>query len=187
MKYFFYILTFSLFALLHVKTLGYTDDTAQQIATANQSEALTVGPSNDTYEGAGDFSPMQFFAVLFLLGIALLMVGVGIGLLVLGLLIFFGLVSFGVLSTSLVVGINSRSIKSGFKTLVMLSSTIGGLLLGSVGFWFQNRVQHWWTSEFALISGAICGLFVGLLFGLLTVYVFRRLTNYFKRKLDLWT
>jgi hypothetical protein len=128
---------------------------------------------------------MQFFAVLFLFGIVLLGVGAGIILTVLGLFILFGFVSFGILSTSLIVGLHKKSFEKGFKVFIVLSSTFVGLLLGLVSFWLQNKIQHWWTTPFALVSGAICGLLGGLVFGVLTFYVFKRLSSYFKIKLKL--
>ncbi len=132
-----------------------------------------------------DFSPMQFFGVLLLFGIILLGVGAGIVLTICLLLMLFTLVSFGVLSTSLIVGLNKKSLKKGVKTFIVLSSAIGGLLLGLLSFWFQNKIQHWWSTQFALLSGAVCGLIGGLIFGALAFYLFRRLTVYFKRKLKL--
>jgi hypothetical protein len=179
------LITILLFILTSLTTFGQTVDSLNQAKKSTQSETLITQTTPKEYEDSDDFSPgLLFFAVI---GIAfiLVFVGVGIALTVLGLLIIFAFVSFGILSTSIIVGLNKKSFAKGFKTFIVLASSIGSLLFCSAGFWLVNKITHWWTIKTAIITGASFGLLSGFAFGLLAFYILQKLTNYFKQKLNL--
>ncbi len=159
-------------------------DSSKQITTSIQRDSLTkttgVYHNNET----DDLSLMQLFFVLVFIGVILLGIGVGIVVAVLALLILFGLVSFGIVSTSVIVGLNKKSFEKGFKTFIVLGSTIGGLLVGGTSFWLFNKVVHWWSIQTAILTGSIAGLLGGLGFGFIAFYVLQKLTTYLKLKLN---
>ena len=97
----------------------------------------------------------------------------------------FGLISVGILSASILVGVNKKSLATGFKTFLVSSSTIGGLVICGLGLWLLNKITHWWTTKTAIIIGATCGLLAGFIFGLLAFYILQQLTTFLKKKLNL--
>lgn len=149
--------------------------------TFYQPSDTTEPSSSDELENGS--SPGLFFMAMFGFGIMFLGVGCGITLTFIVVLVISVLVSIGVLSAAVLVGLNKKSYTAGFKTLVVLGSAVGGIFLGSAGFWVLNKIMKWWPLETALISGAFAGLIGGLLFGYTCWYVLRRLTGYFKSKL----
>ncbi len=180
-----FILIFWFSMLTCLTIFGQTSDSIKPFTTAEKANTLMTTHNTADFDQSDDFSPGMLFFALIGLALILICVGAGIVLTVLGLLAIFGLVSFGVLSTSLIVGLNKKSFAKGFKTFIVLSSTVGGLLICGTGFWLFNKIVHWWTTQTAIFTGATCGLLAGLIFGLLANYILQRLTNYFKTKLNL--
>jgi hypothetical protein len=187
MKLTLFITTILLFTLTSLRTFAQTADSTIQITNSVQTDTITTKSNSMKYDENDDFSPGLFFFAMIGFVFILVCVGAGIVLTVLGLLIIFGLVSFGILSTSIIVGLNKKSFAKGFKTFFVLASTFVGLIFFGVGFWLLNKIAHWWTTQTAIITGATSGLFAGLAFGLLAYYVLQRLTTYFKQKLNLTT
>jgi hypothetical protein len=187
MKQTLFITTILLFILTSLTTLGQTADSTIQITSSVQADTITAKSNSMEYDESDDFSPGLFFFAMIGFVFILVCVGAGIVLTVLGLLIIFGLVSFGILSTSIIVGLNKKSFAKGFKIFIVMASTIGGLLFCGVGFWLLNKIVHWWTTQTAIITGATSGLIAGFAFGLLAYYILQRLTTYFKQKLNLTT
>ncbi|HVA99540.1 MAG TPA: hypothetical protein VNG53_11655 [Bacteroidia bacterium] len=187
MKRTLYLIIILFFSLTSFKTFGQKTDSKVKIITSAQTDTIATEKSSAAYDESGDFSPGLFFFAMIGLVFLLTCVGTGIVLTVLGLLILFGLVSFGILSTSIIVGLNKKSFAKGFKTFIVLISTIGGLLFCVAVFWLYNKIVHWWTLQTTIIIGSTFGLLAGLAFGLLAFYVLQRLTTYFKQKLNLTT
>ena len=179
------ILTF--FLLTYLFASGQTIDTTKikPATTTVKSDTSTHSASNDPYAGTDDFSPGLAFFALLGLGFICLCVGVGIVITVGALLIIFGLISVGILSASILVGVNKKSLATGFKTFLVSSSTIGGLVICGLGLWLLNKITHWWTTKTAIIIGATCGLLAGFIFGLLAFYILQQLTTFLKKKLNL--
>jgi hypothetical protein len=147
------------------------------------TDTLGATPQNYSTDLENDFSPGLFFIAIFGFGIMFLGVGFGIALAFIVVLVISVLVSIGVLSAAVLIGLNQKSYTAGFKIFVVLGSAVGGIFLGSAGFWVLNKIMKWWTTETALLSGSFAGLIGGLLFGYTCWYVLRRLTGYFKAKL----
>ena len=180
-----FILIAILILLSGKRICGNAIDSTNNITSSIKNETLSTNSNADTYEETNDFSPMVFF--IFVCGIAFVFacIGGGIVLTVLGLFIVFELVSFGIISTAIIVGINKQSLKKGFKTFILIASTIGGLLIGGMSFWLLNKVTHWWTTQTAILTGLTSGFIGGLGLSLIAFYILQRLTIYFKQKLDL--
>lgn len=180
-----YLITIVFFFLLTTNlVVAQNNDSTNTSITTIQSDT-THATTTDPYEVTDDFSPGLAFFALIGIGFILVCVGAGIALTVIGLLIIFGLISFGVLSASVLIGLNKKSFALGFKTFLVSTSTIGGLLLGGFGFWILNKVLHWWTTQTALTVGAALGLLAGVTFGLITFYILQRLTTYLRDQLEL--
>ena len=180
------ILTISMLLLICGSTIyAQTIDSTNNAISSTQVDTLTKTDHSADIDESDDFSPGLLFFALIGFAFILASVGCGIVLTILALLIISGLISFGILSTSILVGLNKKSFATGFKTFIVLTSTIGGLLLGGTCFWLLNKVLHWWTVKTAIIIGGTCGLLSGLLFGILTFYILQRLTNYIKEKLNI--
>ena len=160
-------------------TIGQvTDSTSSKYQTEQTYSNVPTG--TEEYE---DFAPGLAIFALFAFVFILVCVGAGIVLTVVGLLILFGFVGAGILSASILVGLNKKSFTKGFKTFLVSTTTIGGLLIGMTGFWILNKVTHWWTLKTTLFTGSITGLFTGLVLGLVAFYVIQKLTTYLKSKL----
>ena len=179
------IFTLTVLLLTFVVVGGQTLDSTTHSSATIQTDSLTKVSKADPYAGTGDFSPGLAFFALIGLGFVGVYIGVGIVLTVIGLLIVFGLVSVGILSASLIVGLNKKSFAKGFKTFLVLSSSVGGLIICGVGFWLLNKVVHWWTTKTAILIGASCGLLAGIAFGFLGFIILQRLTTFFRKQLNL--
>ena len=173
-----YIATILLFLLTYSLVFGQVVDSAL-ISTA-QHDTLTASNNTEVNEDSVDEygSPLMLFVIIFLV-LALACIGAGIVVTVLGLLVLFGLVSFGIISTSIIIGLYKKSFAKGCKSFVVLAATIGSLVCCTAGCWVFNDFVHWWTTEYALLIGAVCGLFAGCAVGLFVFTILQRLTTYF--------
>jgi hypothetical protein len=160
---------------------GQSNDTTNAVTKVQTDTSAAY--SVDVYDGTDDFSPGLAFFTLIGIGFILVCVGAGIVITVIVLLILFGLISGGILSVSLIVGLNKRSFASGFKTFLVTTTSFGGLLIGGLGFWLINELLHWWTTQIALSSGACMGLIAGFIFGIFAFYVLQKLTTYLQNQL----
>jgi hypothetical protein len=170
--------------------VGQTVDTNNSGISAMHIDTLTTINHSAEIDESDDFAPGLLFIALIGIAFILVCVGCGIALTVIALLIIAIFISLGILSTSIIVGLNKKSFTTGFKTFIVLTSSIGGILLGGISFWGFNQLVHWWTVKTAVLLGVICGFFGGLVFGILAFYILQRLTNYLKRKLNItdnWT
>jgi hypothetical protein len=178
----FYILT--IVFLTNNLTFGQLTDSIQTNSQTEQTQSnLTTETETEEFEDIDDFAPGLFFFALFAFVFILICVGAGIVLTVVGLLILFGLIGAGILSASILVGLNKKSFTKGFKTFLLSTTTIGGLLIGMTGVWILNKITHWWTLQTTLLTGSISGLLAGLVFGLFAFYVIQKLTTFLKTKL----
>ncbi len=112
-----------------------------------------------------------------------ILIGTGIVVAVLTLFIIFGLITTGVLSVSVMVGLNKKSFMTGFKTFVITCSTVFSALIMALFFFIYNKIVHWWSGEKAALIGICTGLIAGFLLGALLMLIVRRLTEFFKTKL----
>jgi predicted lipid-binding transport protein (Tim44 family) len=185
MKLFLCILTCWLLVSPSTISFGQSHDT---LATAASPVSTTLAsPESTTYatQPDNDFAPgllgVAVAGVTLILGI----IGAGIALTFLGVLLVAGLVSFGLLSASVLFGLHRRSFAKGFRIFVVSVCTVGGSAVGGVGLFFVSSFMHWWTPKTSLISGSVGGLLAGFLLGLFVCYFLQRLTRYVQTRLDL--
>ncbi|MBC8151628.1 MAG: hypothetical protein H7Z72_01820 [Bacteroidetes bacterium] len=116
-----------------------------------------------------DFDPAGFFAVMVLGAVFLVLIGIGLalgaGVMILSML---GL-SFGVLSASVLVGYLNKSVHTGLRTFVQISSALLGVLTGIltvavIESWHDTPVSFAQTVVSGGIAGGVGGYFMGFLF-----------------------
>jgi hypothetical protein len=133
-----------------------------------------------------DFAPGLFIVIIIFFSV---MAGAMLaGTLAAGLVLFFlfGVVSAGIFSTAVMVGLYKRSVSAGFKTLVLLISTLGGIILGIGGLYLVDILFHLHLSHSVIAwSGLIGGLVGGILLGLALFALIRLFLEYTKRKLSI--
>ncbi|WP_034058447.1 hypothetical protein [Lacinutrix jangbogonensis] len=143
-----------------------------------QNTSNNLVSQDEVYED--DFAPMLLFLVIF----ALVCIGAGIVLTALVLLIIFVLIGAGILSASILVGLNNKSFSKGFKTFLVSTSAVVGLTVGLSFFYAIHETMKIWTLSTALISGGLSGIIAGIGFGFFAFYVIQKLTSFFKVKLN---
>lgn len=109
--------------------------------------------------------------------IACILIGVGVVIGLAALFILFVLVSLGVISTSVYVGLYQRSFQKGFKVLILLTTTLSAMAVGMTGLVVVNHIQHWFSPITALGIGAVSGVAAGILLGLLIHAVIRKVSS----------
>ena len=137
-------------------------------------ESITDQPQDDFSAGMVFF---LFIGIVF----SLICIGIGVVLTVLVVVFVVGLLSFGLVSSSVVVGMYQKSFLKGVKAFIRLSVMTGGMLIGSAGLWMLNKFMHWWTPKSALVSGAGIGLLSGYLLSILIFFFLRKLAIYIKQ------
>ena len=129
---------------------------------------------------------------IFLISITIAFFGMVIGGALIGafvatllLLSLLALVSAGILSAGILTGLYRRSIAAGFKTILVIVCSLGGIIGGTICFWLINRIYdiHLISSTAALV-GAFGGLLCGLLLGFLLAGILRIFMNYCRQKLS---
>lgn len=154
-------------------------------ATHTVKQAAPTPATTDEAIDDDDFTP--FLALFALVGIGLIVGSLIAGtiLVVLALLILAGFVSAGIVSASVLVGLYKNSFAKGFKTFIVLCTTVAGGFAGAVGLWFLSIFSDLFSSEQAVLWGATIGIIAGMTFGFLAIYLIRQLTAYFKTKMNI--
>lgn len=138
-----------------------------------QSEII----SDQTMSEENDFSPAVAVAAIFVFGFILFFIGIGVAFAFLILFLFSVLIGAGILSSSILVGIGSKSFEKGLRFLSISGCTISGILLGTLGFIFFSEVYDWWPLRTSAFVGILFGLFSGLSLGFLLNYTFRQVSD----------
>jgi len=129
---------------------------------------------------------------LFLLAIAIAFVSIVVGatllgsmVVTLGLLALFGLVTAGILSAGVLVGLYRKSNSAGFKTIMAVTGCLSGVLIGEIAFYLINRAYQLHLSGVAVLGiGGFCGLVGGMLLGIVMFLLIRAFLNYCRAKLS---
>jgi hypothetical protein len=147
--------------------------------TAGISSVKTVSNNDD------DFS---VFLIAYAIGFVSVIAAASlVGTIVFALvfLALFLLISAGIVSTGLLVGIRKRSLAAGFKTAFIIFTSLIGTLAGSIGLWLVNHFVHLhWQPANAVLIGALAGLFGGLVLGFILMAFLRLFLEYCQRKLS---
>jgi hypothetical protein len=174
--------------LLVVLTALTLSSNTQTIDSSDMSTNSAYSLSNtqmDEDDVESGYDPGLALFALFGIGFIFICLGTGVVLTIISLLIIFGLIGAGILSASVLVALYQKSIAKGFKLLLVSTTTVCGLFIGTIGFYLFNKIVHWFTTQTALIIGTISGLLTGALLGFLMFFVFKNLTALLKSKLHL--
>jgi len=156
-----------------------TRDTAVRTTRDTAAAAHTAGATQDD-----DMDVFLLFYGIAFIGIAFAAVFVGAAVMVGFLAVLFVLVSAGVFSTSVLVGMYRRSAAAGFRTLLMIVCGLAGFFTGAVGVWLTGRIFHLhWKAQTALLTGALGGLVGGVVLGLVLFFIFNTFFRYCRRRL----
>lgn len=183
LKIFLATLVFSLLAFSSIN--GQAVDTTQKPVRTYQTDSTTIANSSNANE-QDDFAPGLFFFALIGIGLVFVCIGIGPAIAAAGLLVIFGLVGLGILSTSVIIGLNQKSVTKGFKTFLLLLAVAGGVCICTTAFYLIKRLfnLHLALND-TLVIGAASGLLGGLLLGQSINIVFGRLINFFKQRLNI--
>ncbi|MCP1252624.1 hypothetical protein NK212_12250 [Elizabethkingia sp. S0634] len=114
--------------------------------------------------------------VFFILGV----IGIILGLLLILIVIF--LISAGIISTSLLVGLQQKSLSKGFKTFFISVSILGSTIASVILFLFINTVKNWWQTDTAIIAGIVSGIASGWILGVIMFTASKKLVLFLKNK-----
>jgi hypothetical protein len=117
---------------------------------------------------------MALFGIIFFF-VALVLVGVGIALGAFVSVLTFALVTLGVISSSVVVGVRRKSAQAGVRTFLILGGILGGIPCGMFGAWLATTFMALAGTDAKIffyggVSGAVCGVGIALLLD----FLFRR-------------
>ncbi|WP_223578371.1 hypothetical protein [Sphingobacterium sp. GVS05A] len=111
----------------------------------------------------------NFIATLLLMGslvfLVLAVISILLGLLFIVTIIL--LISAGIISTSVIVGLQQRSITKGFKTLFLSSAILGSSIVSVIFCIFLNAVYDWSSNNMSILIGLVLGIILGTVLGLL--------------------
>ncbi|MFC3160804.1 hypothetical protein SAMN05443633_105152 [Chryseobacterium arachidis] len=114
-----------------------------------------------------------FFAIVVIVGVVLCL---------LFILLLIGLITAGILSTSVLIGIQQKSISKGFKTFFLGVSMVGCTIIAIIFFWFVNSVKEWWDTNISIIIGIFCGVLSGYILGLLMFVALKKIISLLQKK-----
>jgi hypothetical protein len=161
---------------------GQVSDSTQQTIESVQAPPAT-NPGPDTEYADEDFPPALFFFAVMGLGLMSLCMVAGLAITAIALAFIIGLISAGILSTSIIVGLSKRSVTKGFKTFLLLSAGITGMAVGTGAIIFINEVVELHLSlGTVLFTGAMSGLMGGLLLGLTLFAMVKRAVHSCKQR-----
>lgn len=142
---------------------------------------------NDNGEPSADFDPGLLLCLLVFIGIIAGAAVLGVILTTIALLGIFAMVSFGILSASIIAGIYSRSVTKGFKVFFILCSIVVGGVLGCIALYTLNLFTLWYNVDDAILMGSAFGLVAGLAGGMITFYFLQRLAAWLRSKITIQT
>jgi hypothetical protein len=163
---------------------------SSQLADSTQRDTVTaVSPTWQSEDSIADddFAPGLLF--LTLIGIGLISVCIGIGSIVTIVLLalLFGFISLGILSSSVIVGLNRRSFTAGFKTFIVSITSVARIVLGITALYLTNYLFDLHLSHsITLCVGAGGGLVAGFILGLISFIMLQQFLRFFKQRLDLY-
>lgn len=95
------------------------------------------------------------------------------------LAIFLVFISAGIISVSALAGIYKRSFTKGFKVLILLSASAGGILIAIFLLFCGQQFLNWWT-DISFLSASVIGLVAGYISGFLFIYLLSKTVKYLK-------
>lgn len=128
----------------------------------------------------------DFLAVLLIMGafFCLFAVIIGVALVLIFFAILLVLISGGLISASVLVGLQQKSVSKGFKTLFLSSSILGTTIISVIFFWFLNKIEHWWSNDISIFAGIVFGLISGWILGIIVFTAAKKMVLFLKIKYD---
>jgi hypothetical protein len=154
--------------------------TAQVDSTVGSAQAQDGDVEND-------FNPGLFMFALVAVGLLAGAAAFGIIMTAFTLLGILAMVSLGILSTSIIAGIYTRSVTKGFKVFFILCSIVVGGAFGCIALHTLNIFTHWYNEDDAILLGGAFGLVAGLAGGMITFYFLQRLAAWLRTKITIQT
>jgi hypothetical protein len=161
-----------------------TDSAKQRTAQVDSSVANSVTPVEDI---ENDFNPGLLMFALVFIGIIAAGAMFGVIMTAITLLGIFAMISFGILSASIIAGIYTRSVTKGFKVFFILYAIVVGGIFGCTALCTLNFFTHWYNADDAILMGSAFGLVAGLSGGMITLYFLQRLTAWLRSKITIQT
>ena len=165
-------------------TRGQVTDSAKQRLAQTDSIANSM---NNNQEPEDDFAPGLLLFALVFIGIIAGGAVFGITVTTIAMLGIFAMVSFGIVSTSIIAGLYTRSVTKGFRVFFILCSIVVGGLFGCTALYTLNFFTHWYTVDDAILMGGAFGLVAGLTGGMITLYFLKRLVAWLRTKITIQT
>jgi hypothetical protein len=130
---------------------------------------------------------MALFGLVFLV-VALILVGVGIVVGLVACCVAALLVGIGVVSSSVVVGLFSRSSAAGVRAFLLQCGVLAGIPAGILCVWLAHSLfEAYGSGSLVFLYGALGGALGGLIIAVLLDFIFRRVHNWAAAKLALAT
>ena len=177
--------------LLSFSLLNFESSFAQKDTVVTQVMPATTQTDTSSHEARGEHLNGDNDVSLILIFLPALLISILISALTaiilsaVGALFLFGFISWGIVSTSLLVGLWKRSFTKGFKVFILLFSCFGGLLTGGLTFGAFNLILHWAKASVAILCGCATGAVCGLIFGYIAFYIIKKLIVFLMQKLDI--
>lgn len=155
-------------------------------ASMSQSFENVQNQAPERFQQDEDYGAEPGLLLLLLAGAAfvLLSVGLGIALTILAIVAVLGLVSLGIVSASLLVGVSQKSVSKGFKTFVILSCVVAGATGFGLISWLLCVLFEWSAIFTIIAAGIITGMLSGLIFGIVANYILGKAAFYIKGKFN---
>jgi len=133
-----------------------------------------------------DDMPFALIMGIILLSVALACMTAGIIIAVVGLSVTAVMASAGIISTAIIVGLYKKSVSAGFKTLLTMTSAIGGSIAGITGLYLANKIFHLNLAKITVAwTGLAGGLIGGIFLSLVIIGIIRVIIGLFKERLSL--
>ena len=157
-------------------------------APATKTDTVSKSAADNTVVHTPDDDEFNLFLFAYLIAFCSVVVGaviVGSVAMIMILLALFALVSAGIVSAGVLVGIYKRSVAAGFKALLVIICSLGGIVAGAGGLWLIDRFfPIHLGGRTAVLLGAAGGLIGGILMGIILFRIIRSFLEYFRQKLS---
>jgi hypothetical protein len=126
---------------------------------------------------------MELFGLVFLV-VALILIGIGIGLGLVACAVAAVMVGVGILSSSVVIALLSRRPAAGIRAFLLQCALLAGIPSGILCAWLAHSIFTAYGSGWiVLFYGALGGAVAGVIIALLLDFIFRRLQRWASGKL----
>ena len=127
---------------------------------------------------------MGLFAIIFFF-VALVLIGIGIAVGAFVSLLTFVLITLGVISSSVLVGVRRRSAGAGIRVFLILAGVLGGIPCGMLCAWLGTTFLQLAGADakvlfYGGLSGAVSGVLIAVALDLIFKYSTRWLIGHFK-------